>query len=91
MVGDTVSLSVYAAGTHARPVVSGRSGELLILTAGVYDVRAEDTRNGSEAAWLMGLRVSAGGLSETSVTVHGTRPDSEAARRAATPRTRDGR
>ena len=71
LVGDNVFLAVYAAGERTQPIASGRSGEQLILSLGVYDIRATDTRNPSAAIWLSGVHLRAGRLVEDSVTFPG--------------------
>ena len=58
---------MYGAGERARPVAYARSGEILILTAGEYDVRAADTREPGRELWLSSLRVRSGALIEKRV------------------------
>lgn len=67
LLGDNVFLYVYSAEQRRRPIATARSGEILILTEGVYDVRAEDTRSPLTEAWLETLQVQAGPLSEAAV------------------------
>ena len=69
LIGDTVFLYVYAANQRQRPLVSARSGELLILTADTYDIRAVDTRHPGREVWLSAVQLRAGKLTERSMVV----------------------
>lgn len=68
LIGDNVFIYVYPASQRVKPVAVARSGEVLILTAGEYDIRAEDTRTKAQAQWLGGIRLQAGMLSEETVS-----------------------
>ena len=68
LVGDNIFLHVYPAGQRIRPITTVRSGVLLVLAEGAYDIRAEDTRGISREFWLENVEVRSGALSETSVT-----------------------
>ena len=68
LIGDNVFIYVYAAGERSKPVVVARSGELLTLTEGDYDIHAEDTRRENEVRWLERIRLRSGLISEQSVT-----------------------
>ena len=67
LIGDNVFVYVYGAGERVRPIAYARSGEILILTAGEYDVRAADTREPGRELWLSSLRVRSGALIEKRV------------------------
>ena len=67
LMGDNVFVHVYAAGQRSRPLFSARSGEMLVVTEGVYDIRAEDTRTPSREVWLNDVGLTAGALMEKSV------------------------
>ena len=67
LVGDNVFVYVYGAGERARPIAKARSGEILILTTGEYDVRAADTRVPGREVWLSSVRVSSATLTEKRV------------------------
>ena len=67
LVGDNVFVEVFAAGEHRRPLVVGRSGEELQLAAGRYDLRARDSREPQNDAWISDLAVGSGRLLERSV------------------------
>lgn len=79
LMGDNVFLYVYPAGHRRRPITVARSGEMLILSEGMYDLRAEDTRRSAADVWLTNVRLVAGTLAEQSVTFL----RDEAARRAS--------
>ncbi len=63
LIGDNVIIRVYSDQTRSGPVSTARSGELQVLSAGVYDIAVEDTRRAA-ILWLDGTRVSAGELTE---------------------------
>ena len=67
LIGDNVFVYVYGAGQRAQPVAYARSGEILILTAGEYDVRAADTRVAGRELWLHSVRIRSGALTEKRV------------------------
>jgi hypothetical protein len=63
LIGDDVFLYVHdagGAGERSRPIVVARSGEELILSEGLYDLRLEDTRSLGRSRWLKGVTVEAG-------------------------------
>jgi hypothetical protein len=60
IVGDNAFVYVYPAGERSLPIASARSGENLILTEGVYDVRVEDTRRPGADVWLPSIRLQTG-------------------------------
>lgn len=64
LIGDNVFLDVYATGEHTRPITTGRSGAIIVLTSGDYDVRATDTRQPGRELWLHSVRVQSGALVE---------------------------
>ena len=68
LIGDNVFIYVYATGERSKPVAVARSGELLTLTEGDYDIRAEDTRRENEVRWLERIHLRSGLISEQSVT-----------------------
>ena len=68
LIGDNVFIYVFAAGQRSKPVAVARSGEMLILTDGDYDILAEDTRAPDDAQWLTGIRLRSGVLTEQSVS-----------------------
>ena len=68
LVGDNVFVYVYAAGEWKRPLASARGGEMIVLTEGLYDIRAQDTRTESEGEWLYDVRLPAGKVTEQSVS-----------------------
>jgi len=68
LIGDNVFVYVYATDEHSRPIASARSGELITLTEGVYDVRAADTRRETETRWLNDIRLRTGLMTERAVT-----------------------
>jgi hypothetical protein len=82
LVGDNVFLYLYPAGHRTRPIAVARSGEMLVVSEGVYDVRAEDTRRPETSAWLADVRLVAGAVSELSVTF----PPGDVARGTDLPR-----
>ncbi len=67
LLGDEVFVRVHAAGERARPVTVARSGEVLTLGAGEYDVLAIDTRHPGREQWIDRLRIEAGRLTQHSV------------------------
>jgi hypothetical protein len=74
LIGDDIFLYVHeprdtrATGSRPRPIVVARSGEELILSAGEYDLRLEDTRAPGPGIWLSGVLVEAGKRNELSVS-----------------------
>ena len=69
LVGDNVFVYVYGSKDRKRPITSARSGELIVLTEGSYDIRAEDTRGTSKKIWLSDVRLSAGRVTEKSISL----------------------
>jgi hypothetical protein len=67
LIGDTVFIHVYAAGERTRPVAVARSGQMITLTEGLYDVAAEDSRQPGERRWLERLQVASGARSAHSI------------------------
>ena len=67
LIGDTVFIHVYAAGERTRPISVVRSGQIITLTEGLYDVAAEDSRQPRDRRWLENLRVESGGRRELSI------------------------
>jgi hypothetical protein len=67
LIGDNVVLHIHAVGERIRPIFSARSGEVLVLTAGEYDIRVEDTRRESASNWLENIAVHEGLLVEKDV------------------------
>jgi hypothetical protein len=67
LVGDDVFLYVHVTGQHSRPIVTARAGELVVLAAGTYDLRAADTRQGGRSLWIRRLALAPGALVERSV------------------------
>ena len=68
LVGDNIFVRVYAAGEDSRPIAVARSGEILVLTAGVYDLVAEDTRSPGTERRIQRVAVTPGKLSEHALT-----------------------
>jgi hypothetical protein len=78
LIGDDVFLYVYAAddavqearagGVKSRPSVVARSGTELVLSAGQYDLRLEDTRIPGSDQWLRGVEVIPGKRIELEAT-----------------------
>ena len=66
LIGDNVFVYVYSAGERSRPIASARSGELLILTEGAYDIRVQDTRRKDREVWLKDIHLQAATLTEES-------------------------
>lgn len=60
LVGDNVFVSVHPKGGGGPAVAQGRSGELITLTAGKYEVRAEDTRGTSLVPWTAEVEIQPG-------------------------------
>lgn len=71
LTGDNVFVHLYASGHRLRPIAVGRSGEILTLTEGEYDLRVEDTRQPGREEWLGDVRLRSGELREESVTFEG--------------------
>jgi hypothetical protein len=67
LIGDNVFTYVYAVGQRSRPIARARSGEVMILAEGVYDIRVEDTRRANIEAWLDAVQIRAGELVEQEV------------------------
>jgi hypothetical protein len=74
LIGDDIFLYVHdthdshALGGRSRPIAVARSGQELILTAGEYDVRLEDTRAPGRVEWLRRVLVQPGERNELSVS-----------------------
>lgn len=68
-VGDTVFVHVYARGERVHPLITARSGEILVLTEGAYDIRLQDSRAPACELWLTDFRLGAGPLQVRSVTL----------------------
>ena len=68
LVGDNVFVYVYAAGESSRPIAVARSGEIIILTAGSYNIRAQDTRSARGEKWFKNIALKVGTLAEHSAT-----------------------
>jgi hypothetical protein len=71
LVGDNVFVYVYASNQRKRPLASARSGEVLILTEDLYDLRVVDTRRPGDGIWLPAVQLRAGTLTQRSVVVGG--------------------
>jgi hypothetical protein len=67
LLGDNVFLFFYVEGARTTPVARARAGEEVVLSEGVYDVRASDTRASREDQWLQSVRVQAGRAAEASI------------------------
>ncbi len=67
LIGDTVFVYVHAAGERSRPLAVARSGEIITLGAGRYDVGTVDSRRPGTRQWLAGVQVQPGRLAEHSV------------------------
>jgi hypothetical protein len=67
LLGDNVFVYVYAEGERTSPLATARSGEILVLQKGVYDIRAQDTRRACNL-WLEAVELQTGPLQERSVT-----------------------
>ncbi len=67
LLGDNVFVYVYAKGERTSPLATARSGEILVLRKGVYDIRAQDTRRACNF-WLEAVELQTGPLQERSVT-----------------------
>ena len=63
LVGDNVFVFVHATGERSRPVITARTGQDLILSAGSYDVRVQDTLTNTER-WIEKVVVQAGKRTE---------------------------
>lgn len=68
LFGDSVFVYIYGANEHSRPITTVRSGELVTLTEGVYDIRATDTRSETRSQWLRSIRLKSGSMTEQAVT-----------------------
>ena len=67
LIGDTVFVHVHASGAHERPVTVARSGQIITLTAGSYDLRVEDSRRLEQQQWLEKVEIRSGHLTQRSV------------------------
>lgn len=72
LVGDDVFVFVYSVGERERPIARARSGEIMVLSAGSYDVRAVDTRASDLEQWVPGVSLEAGELVEKRVEFRGS-------------------
>jgi len=62
LIGDTIFVHVHASGARKRPVAVARSGQIITLTAGSYDLRVEDSRRPDDQQWIEKVEIRSGGL-----------------------------
>ena len=74
LIGDNVFVYVYPAGVRARPSTVARSGQIITLTSGNYDVHAVDTRQTGVSSWIENITVQSGSLVEQTVEQPTARP-----------------
>ena len=74
LIGDDIFLyvheprDVHTEQSRQRPIAVARSGRELILSAGEYDLRLEDTRATGRVKWLRRVQVEPGERNELSVS-----------------------
>jgi len=68
LLGDNIVVRIHTVGERQRPIAVARSGELLILTEGAYDLVAEDTRGAEPRFRIQHISIAAGGVSEIRLT-----------------------
>lgn len=67
IVGDNGFVHVHAPGERDRAIAVARTGHVLTLRAGRYDLRVEDTRRVDGGRWINDVEVSSGELVERTV------------------------
>ena len=67
LIGDTVFVHVHASAARERPLTVARSGQIITLTAGSYDLRVQDSRRPHEQQWLEKVEIHSGHLTQRSI------------------------
>ncbi len=67
LYGDSVFVYVHAHGARERPVTVARSGQILTLLAGDYDLRVEASARPGEPRWLEKVSILPGRLIEPAI------------------------
>lgn len=67
LFGDSVFVYVYANGARQRPLFVSRSGRIMTLKAGSYDLRVEDSVHPENSHWLAAVPVDAGAMTHRSI------------------------